>query len=243
MTQKLYWEDPYMKEFSATIASVRAAEDGRTAVLMDRTAFYPTSGGQPNDIGTIECAGHAYAVSGVSKEGDDVLHLVDSAGGLKEGDSVSCRIDWDRRYGHMRHHTALHIIDGVVQKQHSGRITGGQIYVDRARMDFDVPGMDRAMAERIIASAQKIVDEDHRVVAKFLTKEEATAIPDLSRTDPGNDLLATLDSVRVIDIEGFDMQLDGGTHVASTGEVGKIALSEYKNNGAHNKRVYIALQR
>lgn len=242
MTDKLYWADPYLQEFSAKVTGTHTAQDGRVAALLDRTAFYPTSGGQPNDTGTLSYDGRTAKVLDVSKEGDDLLHLIESAEGLKVGDAVECKIDWERRYGHMRHHTALHIIDGVVQKQHSGRITGGQIYTDRARMDFDVPGMDRAMAERIITSAQKVVDEDHRVVARFLTKGEAAAIPDLSRTDPGTDLLASLERVRVIDIEGFDMQLDGGTHVASTKEVGRIALTEYKNNGAHNKRVYIALQ-
>ncbi len=242
MTEKLYWEDPYLKEFSAKVVETRTLSDGRVGVLLDRTAFYPTSGGQPNDTGMMSYDGRTATVIDVSKDGDNVLHIVDSVEGMGAGDAVECRIDWERRYGHMRHHTALHIIDGIVQKRNSGRITGGQIYADRARMDFDVAGMNREMMQGIIEEAQKIVDDDHSVVSRFLTKEEAMAIPDLSRTDPGNDLLASLKSVRVIDIVGFDMQLDGGTHVASTKEVGTIVLHEYKNNGAHNKRVYITLR-
>ncbi len=242
MTEKLYWGDSYLKEFSATVIGTRMLQDGRVAVLLDKTAFYPTSGGQPSDTGTMSYDGRTVSIVDVFKESNDVFHTVDSAEGMKVGDAVECKIDWERRYGHMRHHTALHIIDGVVQKRHSGRITGSQIYADRARMDFDIAGMNREMMQEIIEEAQRVVDEDHSVAVKFLTKDEAMAIPDLSRTGPGNELLAGLEKVRVVDIVGFDMQLDGGTHVASTKEVGKIVLKEYKNNGAHNKRVYITLQ-
>lgn len=241
MVEKIYWKDSYVKEFSAVITGA-AVVDGKAVVRLDKTAFYPTGGGQPNDTGTLSGAGGTYNVTDVVKDGGDVLHVLDGGENLKIGSSVLCSINWHRRYAHMQYHTALHIIDGVVYKSYKGRITGGQIYEDRARMDFDVPGMDRVMAQRIVDDAQKVVDQGLAVAPRFLTREEAAAIPDLARTDPGSNLLSGLEEIRVIDIEGFDMQLDGGTHVANTNEIGRIMLDNYKNQGSHNKRVTITLQ-
>jgi misacylated tRNA(Ala) deacylase len=141
----------------------------------------------------------------------------------------------------MKLHTALHIIDGVVEKMYSGKITGSQIYDDRARIDFDVPGLDKAKAQEIIDNSQKVVNDNHKVTVKFLTKSEASAIQNIARTAPGEELLNSLDRVRIIDIEGFDFQLDGGTHVAQTKEVGKINITKYENKGSHNKRIEIVL--
>ncbi len=237
MVEKLYWLDSYVREFGATITKV----DGNN-VYLDKSAFYPTGGEQPNDRGTLVCNDRIYEVVDVSKEGEEIIHALNDADGLEEGDECSCSIDWQRRYGHMRHHTALHIIDGVVFKGYEGRITGGQIYQDRGRMDFDMKGMDRDVMQRVIDGAQKVVEEKRRVYPRIIGKEEAMAIPDLSRTDPGTDLLSKLDEIRVIEIEGFDVQLDGGTHVANTKEVGTIMLDKYENKGSSHKRVTIRLQ-
>ncbi len=236
MTERLYWQDPYMKEFEAEVEDIN--ENG---VVLNRTAFYPTGGGQPNDTGTIECNGTVYNVVDVSKNGDIIMHKLDKTEGISKGNKIIGRINWERRYAHMKYHTALHIIDGVVYKKYKGGITGGQIYADRARMDFDM-AIDKETVEKIISEAQKVVDENHDVVAKVLSKEEAMNIEGLSRTDPGTELLAKLDSIRVIDIVGFDMQLDGGTHVSKTKEVGKIMLAKYENKGSHNKRITITLE-
>ncbi len=243
VAEKLYWCDAYMRSFSARVTQIEGeGAGGKLVIALDRTAFYPTGGGQPNDIGKLVSSGKTIKVVDVIKQGDAILHAVDSVEGLKAGDTVEGEIDWERRYAHMRHHTALHIIDGVVQKKYGGKITGGQIYADRARMDFDVPGMDRGMMEEIIDGAQRIADQGRKVTAKFISKEEASSIPDLARTSPGAELLSGLDEVRVVEIEGFDIQLDGGLHVASTKEIGRILLSAYKSNGTHSKRVYVALQ-
>ncbi|MEM3841161.1 MAG: alanyl-tRNA editing protein [Candidatus Micrarchaeaceae archaeon] len=223
-----------MRRFDATVVSVV------NGVVLDRTAFYPTGGGQPCDIGKLYFNGIEIQVIEVRKNGDDILHLTNGDFYLPIGSKVSGEINWERRYAHMRHHTLLHIIDGVVEKFYGGKVTGGQIYQDKARMDFDVPMMDKQKAENIIAKAQEIVDEGHNVVQKILTKEEAASIQNLSRTLPGNELLKKLDTIRVIDIEGFDMQLDGGTHVANTKEVGNIKLESYESRGAHNKRVVVS---
>lgn len=238
MVEKLYLTDAYLKEFRARIASVTG-----NRIVLDKTAFYPAGGGQPSDSGTITDEGGAKVatVTELEKDGDSIVHLVDDASGFEVGNEVLGRIDWDRRYAHMRYHTALHIIDGVVHNNYEGSITGNQIYEDRARMDFDVPSMDKTMMLGILEKAQKVVDESHKVSVRFLGKEEALSIKELSRTGPGNELLRKLDTVRVIDIEGFDMQMDGGTHVANTNEVGKLSMLSYENKGSHNKRVTIKL--
>ncbi|MEM0149416.1 MAG: alanyl-tRNA editing protein [Candidatus Micrarchaeaceae archaeon] len=238
MVEKLYLTDSYMKEFRAAIKMIEG-----NRVYLDKTAFYPTGGGQPSDSGTIldEASSKTASVISVEKYGEDIVHIIDGEPGFAEGNEVLGKIDWGKRYAHMRYHTALHIIDGVVHKDYNGSITGGQIYDDRARMDFDVPGMDKELMLGILERAQRVVDESHKVSVKFLGKEEALSIKELSRTDPGNALLQKLDTVRVIDIEGFDMQMDGGTHVANTKEVGILSMLDYQNKGSHNKRVSIKL--
>ena len=236
MVDKLFWKDQYMKEFDATVV---ASEGG---IELDRTAFYPTGGGQPCDFGTLTVDGKRISIADVKKEGDRIIHFAEAGARITTGSAVHGQIDWGRRYAHMRYHTLLHIVDGVVEKHYNGKVTGGQIYEDRARMDFDIPMMDRQKADEIAAKAQEVIDENHPVTQKFLSVEEAAAIPNLSRTLPGNELLKTLDSIRVIDIEGFDMQLDGGTHVANTSEIGRIRLGSYESRGAHNKRVVFTIE-
>ena len=236
MVEKLFWKDQYMKVFNATVV---ASEGG---IELDRTAFYPTGGGQPCDIGTLSLGGDRINVVEVKKDGDRIIHLTEKDISITPGTAVVGEIDWGRRYAHMRYHTLLHIVDGVVEKYYGGKVTGGQIYQDRARMDFDIPMMDRQKADEIAAKAQEVIDEKRTVAQKFLSVDEAAAIPNLSRTLPGNELLKKLDSIRVIDIEGFDMQLDGGTHVANTSEIGKIRLDSYESRGAHNKRVSFVIE-
>lgn len=237
MVEKLYLTDSYLKEFDATVTDIG---DDNT-IELDKTAFYPTGGGQPNDTGAIFKDGKEYKVIDVYKRGDSVYHKLESLDGLIKGDKVQGKIDWDKRYNHMKYHTILHIIDGVVFKEGYGDMTGGQIYDDRARADFDIPGLDKDKAMKIIEDSQKVIDESHNVTVKFLTKEEAFKVPELARTEPGKELMKKLDTFRIIDIEGFDFQLDGGTHVKNTNELGKIELIKYTSKGSHNKRVEIKL--
>ncbi|EQD44957.1 Threonyl/alanyl tRNA synthetase SAD [mine drainage metagenome] len=238
MVEKLYLTDSYLKEFRARVTTANG-----NRIYLDKTAFYPSGGGQPSDMGVVLYGPGSTSVSiiDVEKDGDDIAHTISDGGVFTAGSEVVGKIDWDRRYAHMRYHTALHIIDGVVHKEYQGSITGGQIYEDSARMDFDVPNMDKTMMLGILGKAQDVIDESHKVSVRFLGKEEALSIKELSRTGPGNDLLRKLDVVRVIDIEGFDMQMDGGTHVANTREVGKLSMLNYENKGSHNKRVSIKL--
>ncbi|MEM0154630.1 MAG: alanyl-tRNA editing protein [Methanothrix sp.] len=238
MTEKIYLKDSYIKELESQVVS---SESDR--IILDRTIFYPTGGGQPCDTGIIRSTkdGKEYKIIETKKYGDDVVHITNETANLEKGDVVTCVIDWEKRYMHMKLHTMLHIIDGVVYKKYKGEITGGQIFDNSARMDFDIPGFTKEMLNSIISDAQLVIDEGHKVVPREMTKEEAKKIDGIARTVPGAELLEKLDTVRIIDIVGFDFQLDGGTHVSNTNELGKISLIKFENKGSHNKRVEFGL--
>ncbi len=239
MTDKLYLKDMYLKEFDAIVTRI----DGNK-VYLDKTAFYPTGGGQPNDTGRLISGSGEFVVSDAKKDGEDVMHTVENPSALKIGDNVHGVIDWDKRYAYMRHHTAIHILDGIVIKSYSngGIITGSQIYADRARMDFDMPDLNKDLAQKIIDDTNDDILRGRRVIVKDLTQAQALAMPSLVRTQPGVELIKRLSTVRVVEIEGLDMQMDGGLHVLNSKEVGKIVMNSYKNQGAHSKRLEIRLE-
>ncbi len=239
MTEKLYWMDQNLSEFEATVVE---ASDGR--VVLNRTAFYPRGGGQPSDTGVLISGGVEYQVDNVEKSGEDVFHNIGGEELPSEGGRVTGKLDWGRRYSHMRYHTAIHILDGIITQRHGeeGTLTGGQIYSDRARIDFDMEGLTREKAEAIIEEANEVVRSGLKVYAKEIKSSEALGIPNLSRTLPGRELLEKLDTVRIVVIEGLDEQADGGTHVPSTSDVGKIVLTKMQNKGRRNKRVEFALE-
>lgn len=237
MTEKVYLADSYAKELDAKV--VRASQ-GR--IVLDRTIFYPGGGGQPIDTGMLAADGRRLKVIAVEKDGDDIVHILEGDPGLREGESVRCVIDWDTRYACMRYHSALHLIDGVIETRYgSGMVTGGQIYPDRARIDIDMQGLSKERVAEILEEVNKVAREGHPITAMEMTVEEALKIPRLSRTETGRKLLGTLKSVRVVDIGGVDMQADGGTHVKDTREIGKITLSAYENKGSKRKRIEITL--
>ncbi len=239
MTEKLYWKDQKMTEFEAEVLEVANGK-----VRLDRTAFYPRGGGQPADKGTLRSGSLEYIVENVEKEGDNVLHEITGDLLPEEGAIVSGKIDWSRRYSHMRYHTAIHILDGVVTQLHGseGTLTGGQMYQDRARIDFDMEDLTKEKAQQIIEEANKVVDSGLKVYSKEIDGEEASKIPNLSRTLPGRDLLERLEKVRIVVIEGLDEQADGGTHVSNTSEVGKLIFTKMQNKGRRNKRVEFSLE-
>ncbi|BAB59343.1 hypothetical protein [Thermoplasma volcanium GSS1] len=238
MTEKLYYADSYIKEFDGNVIEVK-----ENRLILDRTAFYPTGGGQPNDTGVIFCCGKEYRVNDVTKDGDEVIHVVDDSTGLSAGAKVHGTIDWDRRYAHMRYHTAIHVIDGVVNVMHGSEalLTGGQIYEDRARIDMNIENFTKEFVDKIIEESNSFMKEGHRVYPDILTKEEAIKRPNLARTEPGRKLIETLPEVRIIVIEGLDEQSDGGTHVSNTKEVGTIFVRKIENKGKRNKRIEFQL--
>jgi misacylated tRNA(Ala) deacylase len=234
MTEGLYLVDAYLREFDGRV--VGATGEG---VLLDRTVFYPEGGGQPADVGTLTAGpAHSWTVTGVAKSNEGIVHRV-SGGAPPVGQEVHGTIDWDRRYAHMRYHTCLHILSGVVFHQFKSDITGGQIYLDRARMDLSIPEFDRSVADQVVAEVNRVVERDLPIVVRFVSRDELARNPGLVRVDP--QLVPDVDQIRVIDIQGFDAQADGGTHLRSTGEVGPVTLQKIENKGARNKRLYLSL--
>lgn len=230
MTELLYQTDGYLKEFDAVVT---ASFPDEKAVALDRTAFYPGGGGQPNDIGTL----NGVPVIKVRKAGDDVLHVLD--GELPEvGATVHGVIDWDRRYQLMRTHTAMHVLCGTVFRDYGAQVTGGNMEPLKGRMDFEFENLQKELVAVIEAAVNREVEAGRDVQVKILPREEAFQIPDLIRTKI-NLLPEGIQQVRTVEIVGLDLQADGGTHVKNTSEVGKIRVADYKSKGAINKRIYI----
>ena len=235
MTEQLYLTDAYLRRFDGEV--VAATPEG---VLLDRSIFYPAGGGQPADLGVLTTSnGTPARVIDVRKTPEGVLHVLGLPSPLSLGDRVTGEIDWSRRLAHMRYHTALHILSGVVYRRIGSGITGNQITAERARMDFSIPGFDRPTAEGLIEGVNEVVREHRPVTVRFLPRAEAMKDPSLVRV--AQELLPDVATVRLIDIEGFDVQADGGTHVANTREVGTARLERIENKGAKNKRLYLTL--
>ncbi len=240
MSEKLYLNDMYLEEFDAIVTRT----DGNK-IYLDRTAFYPVGGGQPNDTGTLTSNGSSVSIIDVRKDDHgDIFHVSAEAHALGDGDRIHGSIDWDKRYAYMRYHTTLHLLNGVAANLYGkiSLITGSQIHSDRSRVDFDIPGLNKDGAQRIIEQANVEAAAGRRVIIREVAKDEALAMPNLVRSEPGMELVNTLDSVRVVEIEGLDIQTCGGLHVHNSKEIGRILFDGFKNNGSHNKRLEIRLE-
>lgn len=233
MTELLYLHDSYLKEFNATIVGV----DGQT-VTLDQTAFFPSGGGQPSDAGLLRWPGGEARVLGIKKDGASARHDLDGPV-PPEGQIVLGVLDWDRRFAIMRHHSALHVLVGAVYHLFGALVTGGAIYPDRARMDFSLEDLNKDRVAAIEAEANRVIGEHRRILVRFVSREEFER-SDLTRL-ARNLLPPEIREVRVIEIEGFDAQADGGTHVANTSEIGKLAVTKTENKGKTNRRLEIAL--
>ncbi len=239
MTQLLYQTDSYVREFDATVTAVDEANRG---VALDRTAFYPGGGGQPADSGTLSSGGETYPVSGMKRANGEYWHTIDGTDPLPGiGEQVHGMIDWERRYKLMRTHTAMHILCGVVFRDYGAQVTGGNMDPLAGRMDFEFETMKQDLVAQIEAAVNKEVAAARPLKVKILPREDAFQIPDLIRTKI-NLLPEGIQEVRVVEIEGLDLQADGGTHVGNTSEVGKIRVADYKSKGKINKRIYIELE-
>lgn len=235
MTQLLYQTDAYLKEFRAAVTEV--VEGG---VVLDQTAFYPSGGGQPSDMGTLTADGQTYTVTKVKKMSGKVVHFVD--GELPaEGTEVTGIINWERRYKLMRTHTAMHILCGVVWRDYEAQVTGGNMDPLKGRMDFEFESMRQELVAEIEEAINKEVDAARDVKVNILPREEAFQIPDLIRTKI-NLLPEGIKEVRTVELVGLDLQADGGTHVNNTSEVGRMRVTNYKSKGKINKRIYVELE-
>ncbi len=239
MTLKLYLDNSYLKDTTAVIT-----EQGDDYLQFDRTIFYPVGGGQPSDRGHVEIDGKTYQIVDAKKNGSEVKHFTaEEIEGDVSGKIAKLFIDWERRYTHMKYHTAIHIIDAVVHLLGNPDmlITGSQIYEDRARIDFDFEKLDRDTASDLVKRANEVIKEAHPIVVREISRDEALSIEGLARTEPGRKLIMSLEKVRVVEIQGLDMQADGGTHVRNTSEIGKINLGKVQSKGKHNKRMEIRI--
>lgn len=234
MTELLYQTDSYLKAFTARITAIDTEQHG---VYLDRTAFYPGGGGQPNDEGTLLVDGVTYRVGRVAKGN---LHILDGAALPTVGTTVEGVVDWERRYKLMRTHTAMHILCGVVWRDYGASVTGGNMEPLEGRMDFEFERMQKELVQEIEDKINAEVAAARAVRVQILPREEAFQIPDLIRTKI-NLLPEGIAEVRTVEIVGLDLQADGGTHVANTREVRRLTITDYKSKGGINKRIYVQI--
>jgi misacylated tRNA(Ala) deacylase len=235
MTEEVFRDDAYARACDATVTAVAAG-----GIQLDRTVFYPEGGGQPGDSGRLRAAdGRQVVIANTVKAAaaQAPVHVpADGQPALAVGDRVTAEIDWDRRYRHMRMHSALHLLCAVVD----GGVTGGSIGTDKSRLDFDLPDtqLDK---DKIAAELNRLVSEDHPMGAKWITDAELQASPDLVRTMSVKPPQGT-GRVRLMEIPGVDLQPCGGTHVRRTGEIGRLRVGKIENKGRHNRRINIHLE-
>ena len=235
MTELLYYSESYLKQFDATVTDVVAG-----GVVLNRTAFYVGGGGQPADSGVLTVGSREYSVTGIKRVEGQFVHLV--SGELPSQSSiVKGQIDWERRYLLMRTHSALHILCGVVWRDYGARVTGGDMKPGEGRMDFEFESFSAEFVDELEAKVNAEVEKHREIRINHLSREEADQEPDLIRTKV-NLLPSDIQEIRTIDIDGLDLQADGGTHVANTQEVGTIQVVGHESKGRINKRIRIALE-
>ena len=235
MTESVFYDDSYQQECDAKVTGL----NDRGGILLDRTVFYPAGGGQPGDAGVLITAdGQTIDIATTVYESDRsaIVHVPSEALALLDpGVGVTCKLDWDKRYSRMRVHTALHLLCAVLPYP----VTGGQIGDGQGRLDFDIPeaGLDK---EALTAELNAIVTRNLPIRSLWITDEELDAQPDMVRTMKVKPPRGQ-GRVRLIEIEGVDLQPCGGTHVNSTGEIGEVQVTKIEKKGAQNRRVRIVL--
>jgi misacylated tRNA(Ala) deacylase len=234
-TRLLYQTDAYLKSVETRVLAVNGS-----AIALEATAFYPAGGGQPHDLGRLTGGSGTWRVVKVWREGPTVWHGIEGEPPVA-GTAVRGELDWDRRYALMRTHTAFHILCGVVWRDYGAKVTGGNMEPLSGRMDFEFETLRVELVREIEDKINAEVAAARPIRVSFLSREDADRHPDLIRTKV-NLLPADITTVRVVEIEGLDVQADGGTHVANTQEVGRIRIIGYENKGKINKRVKLSLQ-
>ena len=231
MTIEIFREDAYAKTGEATVVCVDV-----NGIELDRTIFYPMGGGQPGDTGSIEWEGGSAEIDDTryGEEGS-IRHLTGEGAALPTaGTAVRAVLDWDRRYLHMRMHTAMHLLGSILQYG----VTGGNISAAKSRLDFDME--ETVDKEAVGAALTALVAADHPVSCRWITDEELDAQPGLVRTMSVKPPKGA-GKVRLLEIEGVDLQPCGGTHLKSTTEVGNVSIGKVEKKGRRNRRVNILL--
>lgn len=233
-TEELFRSEPYTRACTATILDV-----SHEAIILDRTVFYPEGGGQPGDTGYLEPATglrDIRIIDTVRNDDGTIRHVPEPFIALPEpGTRVNAVLDWDRRLHLMRMHTCLHLICALVP---GARVTGGAVGAEKGRIDFDLSDAPVPTRDALQVGLERLVKENLRVTSRWITDEELAAEPDLVRT-VGAQPPSGEGKVRLIEIEGVDRQPCGGTHVARTGEIGKVLIGKIENKGLRNRRIYL----
>jgi misacylated tRNA(Ala) deacylase len=229
--EALYQKDCYLKESRATVESVK---DDKFVVL-DKTLFYPNSGGQPHDTGMLIRDGQEFPVVYAGRFGGAISHEV-AMPGLIKGDRVKMVIDWDRRYIFMKYHTACHILSAIIHNETGAQISGNQLGEEKTRVDFSLENFDREQIRSYEAMVNGIIDKGLLVNIEILPWDVAFQIPSVVKLKDA--FPPDIEEIRVITISGVDRQACGGTHVANTGEIPHIEIFKAENKGKNNRRIY-----
>ena len=230
MTTELFRDDSYLKSCNATVTG-----HGEQCIFVDQTVFYPLGGGQPGDTGTIRWDGGEAAVVDTRYVDGDIGHIVEEGAALPApGSEIQLAIDWDRRYRHMRMHTAMHLLGSILLYP----VTGGNISSEKSRLDFDME--DTVDKEAVGEALARLVAEDHGVSCRWISEEELDANPELVRTMSVQPPRGK-GSIRLLEVDGVDLQPCGGTHLRSTAEVGAVRIGKVEKKGRQNRRVNIHL--
>ena len=236
MTEKLFLDNSYLKEFEAKVVNVNDKY-----IILDKTLFYPKSGGQVNDTGTLTRLkdNKEFQVVFAVKVNDDISHEV-SETGLQINDMVRGKINWDRRYKLMRLHTAAHVLDAIFHEDNGVLITGNELTPEKGRIDFNLQNFSKEKVQEFIDKANEVINKNLQIKNYYLKKEEAMKIPGIVKL--ANAAPPDLPILRITEIVDLDTQADGGTHVKSLKEIGKIVLLRIENKGKERKRVYYDVQ-
>ena len=226
----LFIEDSYLKDFDATILNIDSNK-----IILDRTAFYAKSGGQPGDIGKIILNGKEInIIDTVYDNKQNIIHVCENSNDLKIDEKIKGKIDWNIRYKHMRMHTALHLLCSLIPYD----VTGGQISYEKSRLDFNAD--DKIEKEEIENKINQLVKDDHEISYQWITLEELDNQPDLVRTMSAKPP-RTNNKIRLVKIGSIDLQPCGGTHVKRTKEIGNIRIGKIENKGKMNRRVNLSI--
>jgi misacylated tRNA(Ala) deacylase len=231
MTERLFWQDMYLREFDAKVESV-----DESGVRLDRTAFNPRGGGLVSDVGKLNGA----EVVEVVKKDEAIYHILGGAASLSQGDVVHGVIDWERRHRVMRMHTTAHILSSVVNRETGALITGNQISPDESRIDFSLEAFDREKFGDYVRTANEAARSGAEVTTFFMKREEALRTPGFVKL--AGALPPAVEELRIVQIGEIDTQADGGVHVKNTSEIGEIVVNRIENKGKSNRRLYFSLK-
>ncbi len=231
---ELYLEDSYKREIETTVKDVQ-----ENFVVLEDTIFYPSSGGQLNDLGKIFFNNQEYNVINVIKKDNIIFHELDKQE-LKKGDLVKGVIDWNRRYQMMKSHTAAHILSSVFNKRAGALITGNQLGLDKIRIDFSLENFDKEKIINYLEEANNLIKTNQEISCFNLSRKEVESKPELIKLAKG--LLEGIEVIRILKIGDIDEQPDGGTHVKNTSEIGELEFIRCDNKGKNNRRVYFKLK-